>query len=107
VLIDNSNSIFKKRYLKPIRFSKLEAKISAKSFKEKGVLYNIDLLKNQKNPDVGHTINFSSEQVKCGLSGMYSLKGNKKLSAQLEDLINKYPSVKAFLERIMNLEIMK
>lgn len=102
LLVENSNVILKKRSYKTIRFNSVESKIGAPAFKEKGILYNIDFLKNEKNPENGHFIDFSTEQVKQGLSGLFNLRGNKKLAIQIQDLDVKYPSIKNYLERIMN-----
>lgn len=102
LLIDNSNQILKRRNYSKITFSQVEKKIKAPAFKDKGILYNIDHVKNEKNPSNGHQIDFSSEQVKQGLSGLFNLKGNKNLSSQVISLDIKYPEVKKYLVRIMD-----
>lgn len=107
ILLGNANELIGKKGLKKIRFTNLETKLQARSFKENGVLYNIDLLKNEKNPESGYTIGFSTEGVKAGLSGLFSLKGNKQISDAMVTMDTKYPAVRTFLNRIMNSKAMK
>jgi predicted ATP-dependent endonuclease of OLD family len=107
LLLNNCNILLKKINFKTLRFQDLERKIKAKAFKEKGVLYNLDLIKNDKNPEEGNKIDFSSEQAKKGLSGLYNLKGDKKISESINELDLKYPEVKKYLERIMDFKNFK
>lgn len=102
LLINYSNRVLKKKGYCTITFRQVESKIKAPAFRDKGILYNIDLVKNEKNPDNGQLIDFSTEQVKQGLSGLYNLKGNKSLSLDIIEYDKKYPTIQAYLKRIMN-----
>lgn len=106
IICRNANLILKKRSFKTVRFSSIKSKITAASFKEKGILYNFDLVKNEMNPSNGHVIDFNSEQVKQGLGNLYSLRGNKKLSEKMIDFDLSYPSVKKFLQQLCDSEKM-
>jgi predicted ATP-dependent endonuclease of OLD family len=102
LIIENANSLIAKKGLNKIQFKNLESKIQAKSFKDKGILYNLDWLKNERNPERGSEINFISENAKNGIAGLYNLKGNKKISDLVVSLDIKYPSVRKFIEQILN-----
>lgn len=102
ILLDNANEILKKRNLSTVRLSALQSKISANAFKEKGVLYNLDLIKNETNPENGNIIDFTGEQAKQGISGLFNLRGNKKLAEKIAELDRRYPKVKEYLTEIMN-----
>lgn len=95
-----SVELMKKIKLKTFKFSKLEQKFKAAAFKEKGILYNIDLLKNEYNLDDGVRIDFSGEQAKNGMVGLFNIKGSKKISELIIQADLKYPEVKRFLEII-------
>lgn len=95
-----STELSKKIKLKTFKFIKLESKIKAITFKDKGILYNIELLKNENNLEDGLKIDFSGEQAKNGMVGLFNIKGNKKLSETLMSADAKYPEVKKFLEKI-------
>jgi len=107
ILLENCNSLLRKIKFKTIKFRDLENKIKANAFKEKGVLYNLDLIKNSSNPEDGNKIDFSSEQAKKGLSGLYNLKGDKKISEKINEMDIKYPEVRKYLERIMDFKKFK
>jgi len=102
LIVNNANALIYKKELTKIRFQNLETKIKAKSFKDKGILYNIELLKNEKNLENGSILNLCSENAKNGMSGLYTLKGNKAISDQVILLDVKYPFVKSFIEKIMD-----
>lgn len=75
-------------------------KLSSKAFRAKGVLYNLDLLKNDNNLENGHTIDITSCNVKEGMSSQFSVEANKQLWTKLKTYDKKYPMVRRFLERI-------
>lgn len=102
ILLDNANEILKKRGLNVVRLVSLQSKISANAFKEKGLLYNLDLIKNENNPHDGNIIDFTGEQAKQGISGLFNLRGNKKLAEKISELDKKYPAVKEYLIQIMD-----
>lgn len=102
ILLKCSNSLLKRMSFSTINIKDLTRKITARAFKEKGILYNIDLLKNDKNPENGNRIDFSSEQAKNGMANLFNIKGDKKISELMFDLNIKYPEVKKYLERIMD-----
>ncbi|MBB1151300.1 ATP-dependent nuclease [Myroides sp. NP-2] len=95
-----STELSKKVNLKTFKFNKLESKIKAITFKDKGILYNIELLKNENNLEDGLKIDFSGEQAKNGMVGLFNIKGNKKLSEMIINADSKYPEVKSFLQKI-------
>ena len=97
-----STELIKKAKLKAFKFSKLETKLKAPAFKEKGILYNIELLKNDSNLEEGTKIDFNSEHTKSGMSGLFRIKGTKNMSELITTADLKYPEVKRYLEKIFN-----
>lgn len=95
-----STELMKKIKLNTFRFNKLEQKVKAAVFKEKGILYNIDLLKNENNLDEGVRIDFSGEQAKIGMVGLFKVKGTKKMIELIIESDKKYPEVKKYIEKI-------
>ncbi|MBD2336136.1 AAA family ATPase [Calothrix sp. FACHB-156] len=94
------------KYINP---NTIERKSRQPAFKERGILYIIEYEKNEKNPDIGQTINFisskhPSEQVKNSLAILFkeSLQGNKKYINLIQEESSNYPTVKEFLIRIIN-----
>lgn len=102
ILLKCCNSLLRKMSFSTVNIKDLTKKITANAFKEKGILYNIDLLKNDKNPENGNRIDFSSEQAKNGMANLFNIKGDKKISELMVELNTKYPEVRKYLERIMN-----
>jgi predicted ATP-dependent endonuclease of OLD family len=97
-----STELMKKIKLSTFKFNKLEQKVKAAAFKEKGVLYNVDLLKNENNLEEGVRIDFSGEQAKNGMVGLFKIKGTKKMSELITEADKKYPEVKKYIEKICN-----
>lgn len=95
-----STELMKKINLSTFKFNKLEQKVKAAAFKEKGILYNVDLLKNEHNLEEGIRIDFSAEQAKNGMVGLFKIKGTKKMSELIIDSDIKYPEVKKYIEKI-------
>ncbi|WP_445749245.1 ATP-dependent nuclease [Polaribacter sp.] len=95
-----SIELMKKIKLSTFRFNKLEQKIKAAAFKEKGILYNVDLLKNEHNLEEGVKIDFSGEQAKNGMVSLFNIKGTKKMSELIIEADKKYPEVKKYIEQI-------
>jgi len=95
-----SIELMKKISLTTFKFNKLEQKVKAAAFKEKGILYNVDLLKNEKNLEDGVRIDFTGEQAKNGMVGLFSIKGTKKLSELITEADTKYPEVKKYIVQI-------
>lgn len=95
-----SIELMKKIKLSTFRFNKLEQKVKAAAFKEKGILYNVDLLKNEYNLEEGVKIDFSGEQAKNGMVGLFNIKGTKKMSELIIEADKKYPEVKKYIEKI-------
>jgi hypothetical protein len=90
----------KKISLSTFKFSKLEQKVKAAAFKQKGILYNVDLLKNEQNLEEGIRIDFSGEYAKNGMVGLFNIKGTKKMSELIIKADIKYPEVKKYIEKI-------
>lgn len=95
-----STELSKKVNLKTFKFKNLENKIKAPTFKDKGILYNIELLKNENNLNEGLKVDFSGEQAKNGMVNLFNIRGNKKLSEMIIKADYDYPEVKKFLEKI-------
>ncbi|KAA9340889.1 ATP-dependent nuclease [Adhaeribacter soli] len=95
-----STEIMKKIELNTFKFTALEKKVKAPAFKEKGVLYNIELLKNDLNLEEGVKIDFTGEQAKNGMVGLFKIKGSKKMGELIQNADIKYPEVKKFLGKI-------
>lgn len=95
-----STQLMKKIKLTCFNLNKLEQKVKSAAFKEKGILYNIDLLKNENNLEEGIKIDFTGEQAKNGMVGLFNIKGTKKISEILIGADTKYPEVKRYLEKI-------
>lgn len=99
-----SIELMKKIKLSTFKFIKLEQKVKAAAFKEKGILYNVDLLKNEHNLEEGVQIDFSGEQAKNGMVGLFNIKGTKKISELIIEADIKYPEVKKYIEQIFKLK---
>lgn len=100
ILLELGNKILEKKSFRKVTWKSLHTRLKANAHKSKGILYNLDSLKNDKNPDNGHVIDFSSEQVKKGLASSYELQGNKKLANKVLEMDDKYPEVKKYLMKI-------
>lgn len=100
ILVELSNNILQKRTFNKVPWRDVNNRLKANSHKNKGILYNFDSIKNDKNPDNGHQIDFNSEQVKKGIAISYELQGNKKLSRKIHEYDIKYPEVKKYLIEI-------
>lgn len=86
--------------MKKVKWRDVKQKIDANAFKEKGILYNFDLVKNEVNPEDGHIIDFTNEAVKKGVAELFRLKGNKVRSRKIEKYAERYPEVKNYLNKI-------
>lgn len=100
ILVELSNNILDKRDFNKVLWKDVNNRLKANSHKNKGILYNFDSIKNDRNPDNGHQIDFNSEQVKKGIAISYELQGNKKLSRKIQEYDIKYPEVKKYLIEI-------
>lgn len=100
ILLELGNKILEKKFFNKVSWKSLHTRLRANAHKSKGILYNLDSLKNDSNPDDGHIINFSSEQVKKGLSSSFELKGHKRIANKVLNLDEKYPEVKKYLQKI-------
>ena len=98
------NKILQKKRMKTVQWGKIKSKLEANSFKEKGILYNFDLVKNETNPTDGHLIDFTNDAVKKGVAEIFNLKANKSRSDKMMQLDKKYPEVKRYLEKICHWE---
>ncbi len=100
ILVEIANNILSKRSFKKVPWQDINKRLEANSHKSKGILYNFDAIKNDKNPENGHQIDCTNEQVKKGIAVSYELKGNKKLSKNFQEYDIKYPEVKKYLIEI-------
>ncbi|UTE76757.1 ATP-dependent endonuclease [Rossellomorea sp. KS-H15a] len=107
VLVFLVNQLLKKKDLKSINEKDVIDKIEKPAHKNKGILYLVENLKNDKNPDDGQTISFtnssgSSDQIKTGIVGSFNIMGNPKLAELLNEEKEKYVEVEKFINRIIN-----
>lgn len=100
VFVSIANKILGKRNFNKALWSDVKNKIQAPAFKDKGILYNFDLVKNEANPTNGHTINYSSDDIKKGIANLYKLRGDKATSKNMAKLDIAYPEFKNYLEKI-------
>ncbi|MEB3800655.1 AAA family ATPase [Flavobacterium columnare] len=96
------NEILIKKGLKTINAKSVLTKLKSNSYKNKGILYNIEILKNDNNLDEGHTISFDSINMKRSLADSFKIEGNKKLIKQIQEYDLKYPEFKKQLKIILN-----
>ena len=93
----------KKNNFQTIDAIKIDKKIKTPAFKDRGILDLIEANKNEKNPNNGQKINFTSsnsERIKKGLSNLFIIQGDKKIIDIIKQEDKKYPQVKEFLEAI-------
>lgn len=107
ILVFLVNQLLKKKELKTINEKDVIDKIEQPAHKNKGVLYLIENLKNDKNPNYGQTISFTSssgpsDQIKTGIAGSFNIKGNPELVELLNEEKNKYNEVEKFIKGIVN-----
>lgn len=100
VIVEIANNILSKRQFNKVSWKDISKRLKANSHRDKGILYNFDSLKNDRNPDNGHQIDCTNDQVKKGLAISYELKGNKKLSKKFQEYDIKYPEVRKYLIEI-------
>lgn len=105
LLCELVNRLLKKKDLDCISSTEVSKKINKQAFKYKGILDLVENAKNEKNPDDGQIINFTtssqaSEGIKKGLSALLKIQGDKKLIEIIQSENLKYPKVKEFLELI-------
>jgi len=100
VLVEIANNILSKRSFNKVSWRDINKRLEANSHKSKGILYNFDSIKNDKNPENGHQIDCTNEQVKKGIAISYELQANKILSKKFQEYDIKYPEVKKYLIEI-------
>ncbi|WP_367388473.1 ATP-dependent endonuclease [Lewinella sp. LCG006] len=100
VFLELANNILGKRNFKKVNISDLKAKIEAKAFKEKGILNNFDICKNESNPEDGNQIDFSNNTIKEGLAKQFTIEGNKKMADKITKLDQKHAYVKMFIKEL-------
>lgn len=100
VLVEIANNILSKRSFHKVSWRDINKRLEANSHKNKGILYNFDSIKNDKNPENGHQIDCTNEQVKKGIAISYELQANKILSKKFQEYDIKYPEVKKYLIEI-------
>lgn len=100
------NTILNKKGLVQISEKDVCSKIKKSSFSSKGILEICEHEKNEKNPDQGNDIVFTSSgkatnNIKESMAGLLKIEGNRKLIALLEKCHKLYPSVEELLREIM------
>ncbi|MDM1352216.1 AAA family ATPase [Myroides marinus] len=99
------NSILKKKSMNSILQKSLLTKLNSQVFKSKGILYAVEILKNDKNLDNGHTIVFDSINMKKSLVESFQIEGNKSMIKILNECDEKYPEYKNLLEKVLTKNI--
>lgn len=102
ILTKLCNDILSKREMKVINTKSILTKLRSNSYKNKGILYNIEILKNDNNLDDGHTINFDTPNMKKSLAESFNIEGNRKLIRLIQECDLKYPKFKENLIKILN-----
>lgn len=97
LLVDLANVILSKKSFNKVYWRDISKRLNANAHKNKGILYNFDEIKNDRNPDNGHFIDFAGEHVKKEIAKSYKLEGSKKLSKDIINYDIKYPNVKKYL----------
>lgn len=97
LLVNLANIILSKKSFNKVNWRDISKRLNANAHKNKGILYNFDSIKNDRNPDNGHFVDFSGENIKKEIAKSYELEGNKKLSRDIVNYDSKYPSVKEYL----------
>ena len=100
ILVEIANNILTKKAFNKVPWKDISKRLAANSHKNKGILYNFDSIKNDKNLENGHQIDCTNEQVKKGIAISYELKGNKNLSKKFQEYDIKYPEVRKYLIEI-------
>lgn len=107
ILVDLANNILSKKSFNKVLWRDIYKRLEANSHKNQGILYNFDSLKNDKNPENGHLIDCTNEQVKKGIAISYKLQGNKTLSRKIQEYDQNYPEVKKYLFEISSPNILQ
>lgn len=100
ILVEIANNILAKKNFNKVPWKDISKRLDANSHKSRGILYNFDSIKNDKNLENGHQIDCTNEQVKKGIATSYELQANKKLSKKFEEYNDRYPEVKKYLFEI-------
>lgn len=106
VLCELINKLLKKKGMNTLNQNQVCKQINTPAFKTNGILSLCEHLKNEKNPNNGGDISFTSShestnRIKEGLGGLFNIEGNKRLISILNECKNKYPLVKENLQNII------
>lgn len=101
------NRILKIKKMKQVSVKKICSSINKKSFCAKGILSICEHEKNEVNPDDGHKLSFVSSSsatnnIKEGMSGLFSLEANKELLELMRNCESQYPKVREEILRIIS-----
>jgi len=96
------NNILVKKGMSQISPRSLLTKLKSNSYKNKGVLYVVEILKNDSNLEDGHTINFDTPTMKKSLAESFNIEGNRTLIKLIKEYDLKYPKFKENLMQILN-----
>ena len=76
-------------------------KIKSNSFKNKGILYVLEMMKNEANLENGHLISIGTPSMKKSIAERFNIEGNKKMVKLLVDCSTRYNHLKINLEKIL------
>ncbi|WP_312820603.1 ATP-dependent nuclease [Kaistella carnis] len=96
------NNILVKKGMAQINTRSLLTKLKSNSYKNKGILYVVEILKNDSNLEDGHTINFDTPNMKKSLAESFNIEGNRTLIKSIKEYDLKYPKFKENLMQILN-----
>lgn len=103
------NEILNKKGMNSINSSKICKNIKRASFASKGILDLCEYEKNNKNPDRGVEICFSSSgdvttKLKESMANLFNIQANQKLQRLLWECDDRYPSVKNEIIKLLNFD---
>jgi len=100
------NVVLNKKGLVSLDEKTVCSQCNKKSFSANGILSICEHIKNDKNPDNGNDIVFTSSSnstnnIKESMAGLMKIEGNKKLISLIEECDKKYPHVRKTLKNIL------
>lgn len=95
------NEILKAGGYNTLNVKQVVTKIKSNSFKNKGILYVLEMMKNEANLENGHLISIGTPSMKKSIAERFNIEGNKKMVKLLIDCSTKYDQLKINLESIL------
>lgn len=108
VVCEMINVLLRKKKMKLMNGKNVCEKIKTKAFSSKGIMELCEHEKNDKNPERGVEISFSTAmaiKVKEGMASMFNIQANHKLQNLLLECDSKYPNVRLQLIDLFDFSI--